>query len=114
MEYRRIEPHWEDAEKTGDISRALDLLEAEIATNLCMVHNAFSDTKIQVRDVFVYYAYNEVNEEHKDAFEPFIDLDFELRSACQGRAKDSGMTPEEVFKNFKVILTRLQEEMMKI
>jgi len=112
MEYQKVEPHWEDAIKEGNLKAALDFLEVEIALNLCKVHNYFSDNEIRVKDVYVFALFEEVKDEKKDAFKPFADLNFDFITACHGRDDDSPLSSEELIEEFKEIKKKL-EEMMK-
>ena len=72
MEYTLLEPSWVQEKDKDNMKEAIELIRVQIATNLMLVHNHFSDIQLsQPEDIYDYRAFDEVRNGFEDDFSSF-------------------------------------------
>lgn len=76
MEYKRLGEDWREAEKSGDVDRALELLEQQMTDNLLEVRNAFAKCPACDPDeAFGFlFDYCDIRPEYREIIDEFPDL----------------------------------------
>ena len=116
MLYKKIESSRQEHIAIGDIGKALEQIQFQIATNLMMVHNFFCKEKLKnPMDVLEYSTYGKsCDSNSKDAMRVFIKLNCKFIRIRTGLYFDSPYSKEEVFEVFQELEKNLEQEMAKI
>lgn len=116
MLYQKIENSWQNHIVIGDIGKALEQIQLQIATNLMLVHNFFCKEKLRdPMDVLEYSIYGKsCDSNSKDTMRIFMNLNYKFIRIRTGLYFDSPYSKEEVFEGFQELEKILEEEMAKI
>lgn len=76
MEYKRLSDDWRELQKTGNIDRAIELLEEQITNNLLAVRNAFAVDVADDPDAAFGFLFDirDIKPEYRDMMREFCAL----------------------------------------
>ena len=106
MEYKRISDNWREAGKTGDIGRAVELLEEQITKNLLDVRNAFAVDVADDPDAAFGFLFDigDIKPEYRDMMGEFCYLGEELEYISMDRGMADCRHPDEDYLGRYVLL----------